>query len=83
MGRLASFRGISIDNADSDDYVRRIYHNTIDLPNSRAVVSSGGASVDIRNNIGPSSTTNIATQNAFFVNKAAGDYRLAVGKRSD
>jgi hypothetical protein len=78
-GQTGSFRGISIDNADSDDYARRIYHNTIDLPSSRAVVSSGGASVDIRNNIGPSSTTNIATQDAFFVDKATGDYRLASG----
>ena len=78
-GQTGSFRGISIDNADTDDYVRRIYHNTIDLPNSRAVVSSGGASADIRNNIGPSSTNNIATQDAFFVNKAAGDYRLVSG----
>lgn len=78
-GQTGGFRGISIENADSDNYVRRIYHNTIDLPNSRAVVSSGGASVDIRNNIGPSSTNNIATQDAFFVNKAAGDYHLASG----
>ena len=78
-GQTGGFRGISIDNAGSDDYVRRIYHNTIDLPNSRAVASSGGASVDIRNNIGPSSTSNIAAQNAFFVNRATGDYHLASG----
>jgi len=78
-GQTDHFRGISIDNADSDGYVRRVYHNTIDLPDSRAVVSSGGASVDIRNNIGPSSTNNIAAQDAFFVNRAAGDYHLASG----
>ena len=78
-GQIGSFRGISIDNADSDDYPRRVYHNTIDLPASRAVVSSGGAPVDIRNNIGPSSTSNMASQGAYFVNKAAGDYRLASG----
>jgi hypothetical protein len=78
-GQTANFRGISIDNADSDDYLRRIYHNTIDLPSSRAVVSSGGAQVDIRNNIGPSSKHNVAAQDAYFVGKAAGDYRLAPG----
>jgi hypothetical protein len=78
-GQIGSYRGISIDNADADDYVRRIYHNTIDLPDSRAVVASEGALVDIRNNIGPSSTNNIATQSAFFANKAVGDYRLAAG----
>src|SRR6185503_693267 len=78
-GQTGSFRGISIDNADSDNYLRRIYHNTIDLPSSRAVVSSGESFVDIRNNIGPSSTSNIATEDAFFVNKAAGDYHLVPG----
>jgi hypothetical protein len=78
-GQTDSFRGISIDNSDADKYVRRIYHNTIDLPNARAVVSSGGALVDIRNNIGPSAKDNMAAQNAFFVNKAAGNYRLAPG----
>jgi hypothetical protein len=70
-----SFRGISIDNADadSDPYVRRIYHNTFDLPDARVVVSAEGAPVDIRNNIGPSLTSNIATQRLFLVNNAARD----------
>ena len=79
-GQTGNFRGISIDNGDLDNYVRRIYHNTIDLPISRAVVSSNGASVDIRNNIGPGSTNNIAANDAFFANKALGDYHLAPGK---
>jgi hypothetical protein len=78
-GQTGSFRGISIDNADSDNYIRRIYHNTIDLPNTRAVVSSGQMSIDIRNNIGPSSTHNIAARNDFFANKAAADYHLVPG----
>jgi len=78
-GQTGGFRGISIDNADSDDYVRRIYHNTIDLPDLRAIVSSGAAAVDIRNNIGPSSAGNIAAQTVFFVKSAAGDYHLASG----
>jgi hypothetical protein len=78
-GQTGDYRGISIDNADSDDYTRGIYHNTIDLPSWRAVVISGRASVDVQNNIGPSSTSNVAAQNAFFVNKAGGDYRLVSG----
>ncbi len=78
-GQTGSYRGISIDNADADDYVRRIYHNTIDLPTSRAVVSSGQAFLDIRNNIGLESTNNIPAQDVFFVDKKAGDYRLARG----
>jgi hypothetical protein len=78
-GQTGNFRGISIDNPNSDSFIRRIYHNTIDLPASRAVVSSGGVPADIRNNIGPSSASNIAAQSAIFVNKGAGDYRLAPG----
>ena len=78
-GQIGDFRGISIDNDDSDNYVRRIYHNTIDLPSSRAIVVSGRASVDIRNNIGPSSTGNIAAQKAYFINNTARDYHLAPG----
>jgi hypothetical protein len=79
FGQIESFRGISIDNPDADQYVRRIYHNTIDLPDSRAVVSSAGALVDIQNNIGPSLTGNIATQSSFYVNKTAADYHLMWG----
>jgi hypothetical protein len=78
-GQIGDFRGISIDNDDSDAYVRRVYHNTIDLPKSRAVVVSGRASVDIRNNIGPNSTSNMAAHKDLFVNNSAGDYRLAPG----
>jgi hypothetical protein len=78
-GQTGDFRGISIDNADADIYVRRVYHNTIDLPNSRAIVVSGRASADIRNNIGPSSTGNIAAQKAYFINTTARDYHLAPG----
>jgi len=78
-GQTGSFRGISIDRADSDNYPRRVYHNTIDLPDFRAVVSSRGGSVDIRNNIGPSSPSNMASHSAFFVNRAGADYRLAPG----
>ncbi|HXF52629.1 MAG TPA: right-handed parallel beta-helix repeat-containing protein [Hyphomicrobiaceae bacterium] len=75
-GQTGKYRGISIDNADADDYLRRIYHNTIDVPEARAVVVSGGARVDIRNNIGPATAGNIPAQDTFFVGRAAGDYRL-------
>jgi hypothetical protein len=78
-GQTSSYRGISIDNPDSDNYPRLIYHNTIDLPSARAVVSTGATAVDIRNNIGPSSVSNIAVQQGLFVNQAAGDYRLVQG----
>jgi hypothetical protein len=78
-GQIAGYRGISIDNADADSFVRRIYHNTIDLPSPHAVVVLGSASVDIRNNIGPGSAGNIPAQDAFFLGKAKGDYRLAPG----
>lgn len=78
-GQTGGAHGISIDNPDRDNYVRRIYHNTIDLPASRAVVVAAGAPVDIRNNIGPSAKYNIAVQNTFFPGKASGDYHLAPG----
>jgi hypothetical protein len=76
-GQIENYRGISIDNPDLDKYPRRVYHNTIDLPDSRAIVSSGDVLGDIRNNIGPDSMNNIAANNAFFVDKAAGNYHLA------
>jgi hypothetical protein len=76
-GQTGTYRGISVDNADADDYVRRIYHNTIDLPASLAVVVSGQASVDIRNNIGPGLAGNIAARDIFFLSRARADYRFA------
>ena len=78
-GQIGDFRGISIDNPDADGYARRVYHNTIVLPDKRAVVSARGAGVDIRNNIGPISANNIASQDVLFVSKALGDFRLMAG----
>ena len=78
-GQTANFRGISIDNPDSDNYARLVYHNTVDLPDSRAVVISSGTLADIRNNIGPVLRTNMRTQGDLFVNQRAGDYQLAAG----
>jgi hypothetical protein len=78
-GQIAGYRGISISNTDPENYVRRIYHNTIDLPEPQAVVVSGRVSVDIRNNIGPTSAGNMAARDVFFQSKAKGDYHLAPG----
>lgn len=70
--------GIFVDNQSSDSYTRKIYHNTIDLPGSRAVILNAGT-VDIRNNIGPATPNNIATSSAYYVNKSGADYHLAAG----
>ena len=78
-GQIAGYRGISIDNADTDNFVRRVYHNTIDVAAPHAVAVLGPASVDIRNNIGPGTAGNMPAQDAFFLGKAKGDYRLAPG----
>jgi parallel beta-helix repeat protein len=67
--------GIVSDMLVSDSYPRRIYHNTVDLPSSRAIVNNGGT-VDIRNNIGPATSNNIATSDSFYVNKGSADYHL-------
>jgi hypothetical protein len=72
------FRGIQSKNLADDSYKRTIYHNTIDVASSRALVSSGGIT-DVRNNIGPTSTYNIATADSFYVNKAGANYRLNAG----
>jgi hypothetical protein len=74
-GTTGSFRGISMDNPDGDSYPRNVFHNTIDVPSARAVTGSG----DIRNNVGPSSTGNLAMNAAYFVNSAGRDYHLVSG----
>lgn len=73
------FRGIYLDNVTGDNYTRRVFHNTVDIPSARAIVQSSGTPVDIRNNIGPAAANNIATADAFYVNKAATNYHLASG----
>jgi hypothetical protein len=71
--------GIVSDMLIPDSYARRIYHNTIDVPGSRALFIDDGAPTDSRNNIGPGTAGNIATSDAFYVNKAGRDYHLASG----
>ena len=77
-GQTGSYVGISIDNSDGDSHTRVVYHNTVDLPSSRAIVISGGTT-DSKNNIGPNTTNNMATSDVYFVNKAGRDYHLAAG----
>ncbi|MES1260471.1 MAG: right-handed parallel beta-helix repeat-containing protein [Acidobacteriota bacterium] len=72
------YYGIYVDNLAGDTYTRRIYHNTLDIPAARALVLSAGA-VDARNNIGPATTSNIATSAAYYVNQAAANYHLVAG----
>jgi hypothetical protein len=69
--------GIYINNRAGDSYLRRIYHNTVAASTSNAIYVAGG-STDIRNNVGPSTTHNTPTNDAFFVNTSEGeeDYHL-------
>lgn len=73
-----SFPGIYITNSNGDSYTREVYHNTVDLPSSRAIVVHSGTA-NIKNNIGAIGTSNIATSDKFYLNRAKADYRLAAG----
>jgi hypothetical protein len=64
-------------NPDGDGYTRHLYHNTIAMT-SNAVVLLGGAT-NVLNNIGPTSSGNLAFTSAHFVNAAEGDYHLVAG----
>jgi parallel beta-helix repeat protein len=75
---VSPYDGILADNNASDSYPRKIYHNTVDVPVARAIVTNGGTT-DVRNNIGPSTPQNMATSDSFYVNKAAFDYHLKAG----
>jgi hypothetical protein len=59
-------------------HLRRIYHNTIDRPGASAFQNSG-TTVDVRNNIGPTGTNNLAISSAYFLDYEAHDYHLAAG----
>jgi hypothetical protein len=74
----APYYGIFADNIANDSYVRKIYHNTVDLPAARAIVIARGTS-DVRNNIGPNTSDNMATNDAYYVDKRNANYRLAAG----
>jgi hypothetical protein len=70
--------GIVVMDAVGDGYPRFVYHNTIDIPSDRAVLMSAGAA-DVRNNLGPVQTNNLAADASFFVNGVGHDYHLAPG----
>jgi thermitase len=75
---VSPYNGILVNNNAGDFYPRRVYHNTVDMTSSRAILVSGG-SADVRNNIGPATANNMATSSIFFVNPAARDYHLLPG----
>jgi len=74
--------GIYINNATGDTFAREVYHNTIDTP-----IGGGGAvnnqdtqnTVDMRNNIGPTGSLNLAFNSTYFVNASAHNYSLVAG----
>jgi hypothetical protein len=73
--------GILINGGDTS-YARYIYHNTVDLATSRAIVRTAGTWFS-RNNIGPTTdlvtNKNLAASDAYFTNKAGGIYTLVGG----
>jgi len=78
-GINSSGDGILADNQSQDSYTRVIYHNTVDVASTRAVVVSS-ATADIQNNIGPTTgSNNLATSNAYYVNESGHDYHLVAG----
>jgi parallel beta-helix repeat protein len=77
-GIANGYYGIYVNNLSGDAYTRAIYHNTVDLPSARAIVIAGGVA-DVRNNIGPSTTNNMPTSTAYYVNQASADFRLVAG----
>ncbi len=74
----SGFYGVYTRNFANDSYTRRIYNNTIDVTSSRAVYTSP-AIVDVKNNIGPTTTNNISTNGAYYVNQSGRDYHLVAG----
>ena len=54
---------ICVNNSNGDFYTRKIYHNMVNLPRDRAIVLSSGTA-DVKDNIGPATTNNIATSDA-------------------
>jgi parallel beta-helix repeat protein len=73
----SGFAGILVDNLNGDSYTRSVYHNTVHM-SSNAIVLDGGTAI-VRNNIGSSTTGNLAFNNAYFVNAGSHDYHLVAG----
>ena len=68
----------AIEIEGGDSYTRYLWNNTLDVPAARAINQLGGTR-SIGNNIGPSTSGNVAFNSAFFVNAANRDYRLVSG----
>jgi parallel beta-helix repeat protein len=73
----AGFEGIRVDNNNGDSFTRFVYHNTVHMT-SNAVVLSGGTA-NVRNNIGPTTTNNLAFNAAYFVDAITHNYHLVSG----
>jgi hypothetical protein len=74
------YYGILADNSAKDSYLRKIYHNTVDVPAGRAIVVQS-ANAEVKNNIGPSTSSNLESRPEYFVSVAKGtkNYRLVPG----
>ena len=64
--------------SNSANYPRVVYHNTVDCTTANAIVNSG-TTMDSKNNIGPSTSNNMAINSAYFVNYAGHNYHLVAG----
>jgi parallel beta-helix repeat protein len=69
--------GIVVTNPDADGYTRYLFHNTIAMTSN--TISIAGGVTDMRNNIGPTGSSNLAFSASYFVNAAAGDFHLMGG----
>jgi hypothetical protein len=70
--------GIKVTNNAKDAYTRHVYHNTVDANTDVAVAFVGG-SAEIRNNIGPAATNNLAMNASYFIDATHRDYHLKAG----
>jgi hypothetical protein len=73
--------GIFVRNVNGDKFVRRVYHNTIDLADAADAVIVNSGIAEIKNNIGPVVANNVARDIGFFVSVLEGsaDYSLKAG----
>ena len=74
--------GILINNTGGQsanaNYTRYVYNNTVDVPQSIAIVNSG-VPASILNNIGPAGAYNLATSSSYYLNGLLHRYHLVAG----
>lgn len=70
-GNWSSDYAVRIENDNNDNYVRKIYHNTIDMPSTKVIYNIGGQT-DIKNNIGPATTNNLAFSSSYVMSAIDG-----------